>query len=137
MPAFVRAELSAPDGSDWGLPAWRATLARTARQNPIDDPRRQGVDVRGCIAMRIWDVVPAHGAGSLNVAPLSRAGLLRCASSRWLSPPSRPLTGGHPSREHGKAGGAGRDHDSGSFPCPGSADPDSFTLRVNEARLAN
>ena len=47
------------------------------------------------------------------------------------------LTGGHPSRKHEQAGVAGVDDDSGPFPCPGIAGLISFTLRVNEARLAN
>ncbi len=37
----------------------------------------------------------------------------------------------------GQAGAAGGDDDSDPFPCPGIAGPDSFTLRVNEARLTN
>ena len=81
--------------------------------------------------------MPTHGTESLGVSPLRGAGLLRCASSRCQRPSVSPLSGCHPSREHGKAGGAGGDHDSGPFPCPGTAGPDSFTLRVNEARLAN
>lgn len=83
-----------------------------------------------------WDEALGDGSGR-GVSPLRGVGLLRCASSHRLPPPSRPLTGCHPSREHGKAGGAGRDHDSGPFPCPGIAGSDSLTLRVNEARLAN
>jgi hypothetical protein len=39
--------------------------------------------------------------------------------------------------QHGLAGCAGGDHDGGPFPRPWLAGPVSFTLRVNEARLAN
>lgn len=42
-----------------------------------------------------------------GVSPLRGAGLLRCASSRCQRPSVSPLSGCHPSREHGKAGDAG------------------------------
>lgn len=42
-----------------------------------------------------------------GVSPLRGAGLLRCASSRCQRPSVSPLSGCHPSREHGQAGDAG------------------------------
>ena len=63
-------------------------------------------------------------AVALRVEPLSKA--------QRLAPVGLPsLT------QYGQAGGAGWIDGSGPFPCPGIAGPDSFTLRVNEARLAN
>lgn len=52
--------------------------------------------------------------------------------------PSARLQGPDPERrEFSQAGAAGRDDDSGPFPCPVIAGPVSFTLCVNEARSAN
>ncbi len=63
-------------------------------------------------------------AVALRVEPLSKA--------QRLAPDGLPsLT------QHAQAGGAGGDDDSGPFPCPGFVGLVSFTLRVNEARLAN
>ena len=63
-------------------------------------------------------------AVALRVEPLSKA--------QRLAPDGLPsLT------QHGQAGVAGGIHDSGPFPCPGIAGPDSFTLRANDARLTN
>jgi len=46
------------------------------------------------------------------------------------------LTGCHPSRNTVRQALPAESR-GGPFPCPGIAGPDSFTLRVNEARLAN
>lgn len=50
---------------------------------------------------------PVVGGCCMGVSPLRGAGLLRCASSRWQRPSVSPLSGCHPSREHGQAGVAG------------------------------
>lgn len=42
-----------------------------------------------------------------GVSPRRGAGLLRCASSRCQRPSVSPLSGCHPSREHGQDGDAG------------------------------
>ena len=63
-------------------------------------------------------------AVALRVEPMSKA--------QRLAPDGRSsLT------QHGQAGVAGGDDDSGPFPCPGIAGLGSFTLCVNDARLAN
>ena len=63
-------------------------------------------------------------AVALRVEPLSKA--------QRLAPDERPsLT------QHGQAGVAGGDVNSGPFPCLGIAGLGSFTLRVNDARLTN
>jgi len=54
----------------------------------------------------MWAVVCQVPVG-LGVSPLRGAGLLRCASSRCQTPSVSPLSGCHPSREHGQAGAAG------------------------------
>ena len=61
------------------------------------------------------------GLTDSGVSPLCGAGLLRFASSRCQRTSVSPLTGCHPSREHGQAGGAGGDDDNGLLPCPGIA----------------
>ena len=71
----------------------------------------------------------------LGVSSLRGAGLLRCASSRRGTGVS-PLTGCHPSRDTVRPAVPAETR-GGPFPCPGIAGHYSFTLRVNEARLAN
>lgn len=71
-----------------------------------------------------------------GVSPLRGAGLLRCASSRCQRPSVSTLSGCHPSRNTVTPAVPAVAR-SGPFPCPGIAGPHSFTLRVNEARLAN
>ena len=61
----------------------------------------------------------------LGVSSLRGAGLLRS-----------PLTGCHPSRDTVRPAVPAETR-GGPFPCPGIAGHYSFTLRVNEARLAN
>ena len=70
------------------------------------------------------------------MSPLRAAGLLRCASSHRLCRRLDPH-GLSSLTQHSQAGNAGVNDDSGPFPCPGIAGLGSFTLRVNEARLAN
>ena len=72
----------------------------------------------------------------LGVSPLRGAGLLRYASSRCQRPSVSPLTGCHPYRNTVRPALPAETR-CGPFPGPGIAGPDSFTLRVNEARLAN
>jgi len=60
-----------------------------------------------------------------------------CAASRCQSPSVSTLTGLTSLRQHSQASDAGGDDESGPFPCPGIAGPDSFTLRVNEALFAH
>jgi hypothetical protein len=80
-------------------------------------------------------LLPMPCPGGPGRAPLRGAGPLRCASSRRGTGVS-PLTGCHPSRNTVRPAEPA-ETSGGPFPCPGIADPDSFTLRVNEARLAN
>ena len=72
----------------------------------------------------------------LGVSPLRGAGLLRSASSRCHRPNVSPLKGCHPSRDTARPAMPAEPR-GGPFPCPGIAGLVSFTLRVNEARLAN
>ena len=90
--------------------------------------RMPGVVVvaRVCRQANVWGVSPLGGgrAVALRVEPQSKA--------QRLAPDGRPsLT------QHGQAGDAGGDDDSGPFPCPGITGLGSFTLRVNDARLTN
>ena len=72
----------------------------------------------------------------LSVSPLKGAGRLRCAPEP-LSKALRLARDGVPScTQHGQAEEPAEAR-GGPFPCPGTAGPDFFTLRVNEARLAN
>jgi hypothetical protein len=70
-----------------------------------------------------------------GVFPPREVGLLRCASSRCQTPSVSPLQGHYPANPVRPALSA--ETRSGPFPCPGIACLVSFTLRVNEARLAN
>ncbi len=74
-------------------------------------------------------------SNGLGVSPLRGAGLLRCASSHRGTGVST-LTGCHPSRNTVRPAEPTETR-GGPFPCPGIAGPDSLTLRVSEARLAN
>jgi len=73
---------------------------------------------------------------SQGVSPLRGAGLLRCASSRCRRPSISLLTGCHPSRNTIRPALPAETR-RGPFPRPWIAGLDSFTLRVNEACLAN
>ena len=93
-----------------------------------------GVGVRALTVVVV--VVVTIRRCCLGVSPLRGAGLLRYASSRCQRPSVSPLTGCHPSRNTvGPAVPA--ETCGGPFPCSGIAGPDSFTPRVNEARLTN
>ena len=83
----------------------------------------------GVFAMWVWTM-------GLGVSPLRGAGLLRCASSRCQRPSVSSLTGYRPSRNTVRPAVPAETR-GGPFPCPGTAGSDSFTLRVNEARLSN
>ena len=96
----------------------------------VDEPKTElRIATASKVSRRQWRqpwCAPATGGGAaaLRVEPLSKA--------QRLDPDGLPsLT------QRGQADGAGRTDDSGPIPCPGIAGPDSFTLRVNEARLAN
>ena len=86
----------------------------------------------GCVI----DSVLIEVSVGLGVSPLRGAGLLRCASSRCQRPSVSPLSGCHPSRNTVRPAEPAETR-CGPFPCPWIVGPDSFTLRVNEARLAN
>ena len=95
-----------------------------------------GVGVKALTVVVVVVVVVAIRRCCLGVSPLRGAGLLRYASSRCQRPSVSPLTGFHPGRNTARPAMPAVAR-GGPFPCPGIAGPDSFTPRVNEARLTN
>jgi hypothetical protein len=83
----------------------------------------------------MWSSIRLEVSVGLGVSPLRGAGPLRCAS-RHRGTGVSTLTGCRPSRNTFRPALPAESR-GGPFPCPGIVGPDSFTLRVNEARLAN
>ena len=80
--------------------------------------------------------VRADDHSLLGMSPLCGVRLSRCALSRWPLAIISTLTDFHPSCDSVGPAAPGV-HGNGPFPCPRIAGFESFTLRVNDARLTN